>query len=76
MAELDKLLLQARKLAERIRVLSEEHQAVRIKHQLLPKHTGIGDSSQDRPLDDASTHREPRLRVRPGPAFRHARFWK
>ena len=46
MAELDKLLLQSRQIAERIQVLSEEHQTLRIKYHLSSEqHDSIAGSS-------------------------------
>lgn len=46
MTELDKLLQQSRQIAERIRVLSEEHQSLRVKYQFLKqRHEEMGISS-------------------------------
>ena len=50
MTELDKLLEQSRQVAERIRVLAEEYQTLRIKYRLLnERHEGIGSSSGEPP---------------------------
>ena len=54
MTELDHLLQQSRQITERIRVLSDEHQALRIKYQLLTEqHEPIGISSHTVVTDDA-----------------------
>ena len=56
MAELHKLLEQTRQIAERIRVLSEELQALRIKYRIPnERHERIGIPSDGRPSEEPST---------------------
>jgi hypothetical protein len=54
--ELDRLLQQTRQITERIRVLSEELQALRIKYQLLnERHTRSGGLFDVRRSEEAPT---------------------
>ena len=53
MKDLADLLQQSHQITERIRVLSEEHQVLRIKYHLLnERHKPIGSSFDSRPSEE------------------------
>lgn len=76
MAELQELLQQSRQIRERIRVLADEYETLRIRYHLLQERHKPISSSNDRRSEGLSIRGDASLMVWGALLLQHVVFWK